>query len=635
MTDFATIGRYEILEEIGRGAMGVVYKARDPVMDRVVAVKTIQTVALGGPQGQQYRDRFYREAQAAARLSHPGIVTVYDAGEHDGMPYLVMEFLRGRTLESALSAGERFSFDRIAELGQQLADALGYAHRNGVVHRDVKPANILLTAPDPQAPERAKITDLGIAKLTASQITTTGQLLGTPSFMPPEQFIGIPVDGRSDLFSLGVILYWMATGDKPFSGDTITAVSYKIVHAETISPRKLNPLVPVGFEAVIMKCLEKDPARRYQTGEELAQDLATLRSGGTVIASAPAVSAVAGPSDITLMVGDEGAPAMPVRPSASASSKTPSVILSPSRSAGAKDPKDSEGTPAATPVAGARGRRPGRAVRLTLEVAGIVVLAAALASTLIHRRAAPPAAAPKPAASAMNRIPLPTASGAPAPSPAAPSPGPAAATPSIPAATPPATPPPAAETKQPAPAAHELTEEKKPRLTRAEASRRAKPKLTLPVLKPPLTPAPVAKTPLEVQPPPKPASAPAPAPKPAVTPPPQPVLTPDTAAKLHIDSGHLPESIGFTVLMDGKPFFQHKAGEGSSAEPLLPPGDHAFQVIAAGAIKLGQSNSVRGQFQAKKKKTLRIELRDTATGNTVKKDAKLADGAADYVVTLK
>jgi len=268
-------GRYEVVEDIGSGAMGAVYKARDPMMDRVVAVKTIHASALVGPMAEQYRERFTREARAAGRLAHPGIVTVFDAGVEGDTPYLVMEFVPGRTLEDVLNSGEHYSLDRVYEIGQQLAEALAYAHANGVIHRDIKPANIQLTG----TPERAKIMDFGVAKLTQAQVTSTGTLLGTPAYMAPEQFTGMPLDGRSDLFSLGVILYWMATGDKPFTGDTITAVSYKIVHTEPIAPRQLNPGVPEALEAIILKCLAKDPAARHQTGDELAADLAALRTG--------------------------------------------------------------------------------------------------------------------------------------------------------------------------------------------------------------------------------------------------------------------------------------------------------------------------------------------------------------------
>jgi serine/threonine-protein kinase len=273
-----TIGRYEIIDELGHGAMGSVFRANDPAMNRIVALKTILPVALASEQGGEFRQRFYREARAAGALAHPGIVPVFDVGEHEGVPYLVMEFVKGQTLDHAMKKGERFSLERVCEIGQQIAEALGYAHRNGVIHRDIKPANILLTSAEAYGDERPKITDFGVAKLTAGEITTTGQLLGTPAFMPPEQFTGTPIDGRADLFSLGVILYWMATGEQPFSGETMTAVSYKIVHTEPIPPAKLNPTIPAKLEAVILKCLAKNPAERYQTGEEVAQALALLRA---------------------------------------------------------------------------------------------------------------------------------------------------------------------------------------------------------------------------------------------------------------------------------------------------------------------------------------------------------------------
>ena len=310
MTEF---GRYEVIEEIGRGAMGAVFKANDPVMERVVAIKTILAAALAGPQAEEYRERFKREARAAGRLSHPGVVTVYDVGVQEGTPYLVMEFVPCRTLEKAFDSGDRFTLERTLELGQQLASALAYAHKNGVVHRDVKPANILLTA---DTPERAKITDFGVAKLSAAQATSTGALLGTPAFMAPEQFTGMGVDGRSDLFSLGVVLYWMATGDKPFSGDTITAVSYKIVHTEPIPPRTLNRAISPALESVLLKCLEKDPAQRYQSGELLAQDLGKLREGRTTASQISAMQTVASAPpamdpEATIPLAAKAAPGMP------------------------------------------------------------------------------------------------------------------------------------------------------------------------------------------------------------------------------------------------------------------------------------------------------------------------------------
>ncbi len=277
MSSPKSIGRYEILEELGHGAMGTVYRAKDPAMDRVVALKTIISVAIISQQGSEFRERFYREARAAGRLAHPGIVPVFDVGEHEGLPYLVMEFINGRTLADSVKAGERLTLERVCEIGQQLAEALGYAHQHGVIHRDIKPANILLTSLETYKIERPKITDFGVAKLAAGQITLSGQMLGTPAFMPPEQFTGAPVDGRADLFSLGVILYWMATGEQPFPGETMTSVSYKVVHIEPIPPSKLNPSIPPKLEGIILKCLAKNPDERYQTGEELARGLAELR----------------------------------------------------------------------------------------------------------------------------------------------------------------------------------------------------------------------------------------------------------------------------------------------------------------------------------------------------------------------
>jgi serine/threonine-protein kinase len=296
------IGRYEILEELGRGAMGVVYRAKDPAMDRVVALKTIISAALAGPQGAEFRERFYREARTAGSLAHPGIVAVFDVGEHEGMPFLVMEFVAGRTLAEAVRHGERLTLDQVCEFGAQIAAALGHAHQRGIVHRDIKPANILLTSGEAYGIERPKITDFGVAKLAEGQTTLTGQMLGTPAFMPPEQFTGSPVDGRSDLFSLGVVLYWMATGEQPFPGESITAVSYKVVQTEPVPPRKLNPAISPKLESTILKCLAKNPAERYQTGDELARDLNQARRdpGASMRAAQPLATS---DPDATVVVG--------------------------------------------------------------------------------------------------------------------------------------------------------------------------------------------------------------------------------------------------------------------------------------------------------------------------------------------
>ena len=305
------IGRYEIIEELGRGAMGAVYRAKDPAMDRIVALKTIISAALASDESGEFRERFFREARAAGALTHPGIVPVFDAGEHDGQPFLVMEYVDGWTLANVNDRGERLDLNRMCEIGQKIAEALGYAHQRGVVHRDIKPANILLTSRETYGVERPKITDFGIAKLTESEATMTGKMLGTPAFMPPEQFTGAQVDGRADIFSLGVVLYWLATGEQPFPGEGLTTVLYKVVHTEPIPPRKLNPALPAKFESIILKCMEKDPAARYQTGEELAHELGELRTGKTVTSMPVATSqvrTVAGDPDATLI---ESIPTVP------------------------------------------------------------------------------------------------------------------------------------------------------------------------------------------------------------------------------------------------------------------------------------------------------------------------------------
>jgi serine/threonine protein kinase len=193
----------------------------------------------------------------------------------------VMEYIAGRTLQSILESGERMDLSRIRDISTQLAEALDYAHRNGVIHRDVKPANILIT------PEgRVKIADFGVARLADAQATSTGYLLGTPAFMAPEQFTGAPIDGRADIFAAGVIIYWIATGDKPFGGDSIISVQYKVVNTDPVPPRKLNPAMPRELESIILKCLAKDPAERYQSGEQLAVDLRGSATGQTVFATA-------------------------------------------------------------------------------------------------------------------------------------------------------------------------------------------------------------------------------------------------------------------------------------------------------------------------------------------------------------
>ena len=361
MASLETIGRYKVLEELGHGAMGSVLKAHDPAMDRTVAVKTILTTALESHQGEEYRVRFYREARAAGSLAHPGIVPVFDVGECDGTPYLVMEYVEGRTLATASRSGERFTLDRVCQLGQQIAEALGYAHRKGVIHRDIKPANILLTSKEVYGIERPRITDFGVAKLGAGEVTSTGQLLGTPSFMPPEQFTGAPVDGRADLFSLGVILYALATGEQPFHGETMTAVSYKVVHTDPVPPGRFNPAMPPALEETILKCLKKNPAERFQTGEELAAALAAIRGAPESTALRTITATVIGDVEATL---DSSAAGMSVP-------KTPPVDL-------VAVPVPMQAVPAAreaATVAVPRRRKMGRPAAGVLAAAAVIALA--------------------------------------------------------------------------------------------------------------------------------------------------------------------------------------------------------------------------------------------------------------------
>lgn len=255
--------------------MGVVYKAHDPVIEREVAIKAIQISFEVTPEEKDvFLSRFFREAKAAGKLNHPNIVTIFDVDEdpETGTPFIVMEFLEGTTIAEVAASGVLLPMEDVNTMILQLADALHYAHSEGVVHRDIKAANILVLPG-----MKVKIMDFGIARLPHSDLTQSGQFIGTPNYMSPEQIEGTTqVDGRSDLFSLGVIFYMLLTGERPFGGDSFNTVSYKIVHAEHLPPRDLNPQVPEVYNAMISKLLAKDPNDRYQTGGELVADLKKL-----------------------------------------------------------------------------------------------------------------------------------------------------------------------------------------------------------------------------------------------------------------------------------------------------------------------------------------------------------------------
>src|SRR5689334_1298146 len=273
MMSLQTVGRYEITGELGRGAMGVVYKALDPTIGRTVALKTMR-LDVHGLDAQEMVRRFQNEARAAGVLNHPNIVTIYDAGEEDGIFYIAMEFIEGTTLHEVLTEQRVLATDEVLQLTRQISRGLDYAHSNGIVHRDIKPANIMITGNG-----TVKIMDFGIAK-SGGQVTNTGQVLGTPNYMSPEQVKGRPLDGRSDLFSLGVILYEMLTGEKPFVGQNVTTIIYKIVNENPITPRDLDVTVHPGLSAIVTKALAKAPDDRYQSGADLVRDLENYKLAG-------------------------------------------------------------------------------------------------------------------------------------------------------------------------------------------------------------------------------------------------------------------------------------------------------------------------------------------------------------------
>ncbi len=268
-------GRYEITGEIGRGAMGVVYRANDPFIGRTVAVKTLQISEQGtGLTKEELLNRFQTEARAAGLLTHPNIVVVYDAGEEEGLFFITMELVEGKSLQALLDSGQLFPLPRVIRIMEQACSALQFAHDRNIVHRDIKPANLMLTPDD-----TVKVTDFGTAKiLQFGTVNQTAHVMGTPSYMSPEQVKGKVVDGRSDIFSLGVLLYEMVTGEKPFPGQNITTVIYKIVNEEPVAPRQLDPSIHPGLNAIILKALAKEPSQRHQHCRDLIEDLRNYRS---------------------------------------------------------------------------------------------------------------------------------------------------------------------------------------------------------------------------------------------------------------------------------------------------------------------------------------------------------------------
>ena len=262
-----TLGRYQVEREIGRGAMAVVYQGRDPKINRVVAIKAIALAReFSDEELEEARRRFFREAESAGRLNHPNIVTVYDAGEDHQLAYIAMEFLTGQPLSDFTSSTELLPAATVVELIARAADALAHAHRFNVVHRDIKPANIVFD----RSNDGLKITDFGIARLTDSGTTKSGIVLGTPSFMSPEQLEGRAIQGASDLFSLGVTLYQLLTAQLPFRADSMTGLMFKIANDAYPPLRAVRPDLPGFLEAILARALQKRADQRYQSGTEMA-----------------------------------------------------------------------------------------------------------------------------------------------------------------------------------------------------------------------------------------------------------------------------------------------------------------------------------------------------------------------------
>jgi len=264
------LGRYEILAELGRGAMGIVYRARDPIIDRVVALKTID-LALTGAALASFEERFFQEARSAGRLNHPNIVTIYDAGKADGVAYIAMEFLEGTSLREILDEQPPLPIARILEIAGQVARGLAYAHEHGVVHRDVKPANVIVLRN-----RRPKITDFGIARLGETD-GVASERAGSPKYMSPEQIRGdVTLDGRSDLFSLGTVLYEMLAGRPPFSGDDVTEIMRQVLEHTPPVPSVVDGHVPPELDGVVMRMLAKRPEDRYPSARSLFRELLRL-----------------------------------------------------------------------------------------------------------------------------------------------------------------------------------------------------------------------------------------------------------------------------------------------------------------------------------------------------------------------
>ncbi|MCX5769772.1 MAG: serine/threonine-protein kinase [Candidatus Hydrogenedentes bacterium] len=302
-----SLGRYQIVRELGKGAMGVVYEGVDPVIGRRVAIKTARRDVLeSSGLADELMERFLREARAAGGISHPNVITIYDAGEEGGIAYMAMEYIDSGTLYERLYSGSRMTVEEGVEIGAAVCSALAAAHEKGVIHRDVKPANIMMLADN-----TVKVADFGIARITDSKLTQEGVMVGTPQYMSPEQFSGMKVDGRSDLFSAAVIIYEMLTGEHPFPAHGVSAIMHQIIKVDPVPPRELNFTVNDNLSAVVIKALSKNTGRRYQDGKKMAAalvealkenaDPAVLGLAAPAGGSADAATVIAGADKATVV----------------------------------------------------------------------------------------------------------------------------------------------------------------------------------------------------------------------------------------------------------------------------------------------------------------------------------------------